>query len=181
MKDCINSPATFPGTFLCFFLFSLLVPNGLAAETYEECLLKKIKNAGASVTVGQLRSQCQAVIGSQPAAQSGDGESMVDRNGPAEIILKTALARKPAFFPHHRHQEKYPCGTCHHDSDYAGMMPNLEDRQEIYKCTACHNEDLPNEELNNFQDIGHALCRDCHRKNQDITSAKCTTCHRRNL
>lgn len=163
-----------------FFLFALLMfsgpPNSFAA-TIDDCLLDALKNADEAVTVGELRAQCQQMQeeGSLKQDSAGNG------NGPAEIILKTDRGRKPAFFPHHRHQEKYPCGTCHHDKDYPDMIMNFDANKTAYKCTSCHNKDLPNQELNGFQGIGHALCRECHRKNQDITSAKCTTCHRRNL
>jgi len=34
--------------------------------------------------------------------------------GPEEIVLKSAKAKKPALFPHKKHQEMYECSECHH-------------------------------------------------------------------
>ncbi|MEJ2690995.1 MAG: cytochrome c3 family protein, partial [Deltaproteobacteria bacterium] len=34
-------------------------------------------------------------------------------NGPAEITLTTKDAKKPAVFPHHKHQEFLKCAQCH--------------------------------------------------------------------
>jgi len=112
---------------------------------------------------------------------SENASSPVSSNGPAEMVLKTSQAKKPAYFPHKTHQDKYVCGRCHHSKDSSGRLVRYNEETNIYKCAACHNDDMPNEQLNGFQLIGHKLCRECHRKNQDITSAKCSTCHRKNL
>jgi hypothetical protein len=34
--------------------------------------------------------------------------------GPADIILQTEDARKPADFPHRQHQAAFSCTVCHH-------------------------------------------------------------------
>lgn len=102
-------------------------------------------------------------------------------NGPMEIVLKTAQAKKPAYFPHKKHQDKYFCSRCHHSKDSSGRKARYTEKTVIQKCTTCHNSEMPDEKLNDWQAIGHALCRDCHRKNRGITSAKCSTCHRKNL
>jgi hypothetical protein len=150
----------------------------------DECLMEALKSADNSVTVGQLREQCQeeetgTISRAKPSQDSPTVEMSSD--GPTEMVLKTAQARKPAYFPHKRHQDKYACGRCHHGRDSSGKLVKYTAKTIIYKCTACHDTDLPNEELSDFKLIGHKLCRECHRKNQDITSAKCSTCHRKNL
>ena len=178
---------------LAALLITLLFPaQDLYADNLNECLVEALKKADDSVTVGQLRKQCRKEAGSSstsppsqpdPAVEGRDdpNTNMMSENGPVEVILKTSKARNPAYFPHKRHQSKYTCGKCHHDRNSSGKLVKFTEKTNIYKCTACHNTDMPNEELNGFQLIGHKLCRECHRKNQDITSAKCSTCHRKNM
>lgn len=152
---------------LALVVFMVFVPGrALLADTQDDCLLKALQSADNSVTVGELRAKCL-----DPTAAVSDG--------PAEIILKTSLARKPAFFPHRRHQSIYPCATCHHGKDSSGRRIQYNPETIINKCTTCHNPDMPNMDLNGFKAIGHQLCRECHRTHQNITSAKCSTCHNR--
>ena len=183
---CIN-PKAFRKQIIIFtlavlgvFLFS---HQDLYAVNLEGCLLEALKYAEDSTTVKQLREQCQEETGTvskDKAHESAKAE--IDSHGPPEIILKTAQAKKPAYFPHRKHQDKYYCGTCHHGRDSYGRLIMYTQEMVIYKCTYCHNNiDMQNDKLNGFQLIGHKLCRECHRKNQNITSAKCSTCHRKNL
>lgn len=71
--------------------------------------------------------------------------------GPAEIILQTAKAKKPVKFPHHAHQERMKCDDCHKSEHFA---PSANEWTK---------------------DMGHALCKDCHKKNDGPT--KCNDCH----
>ena len=159
-----------------------LSARNLYADGLNECLVEALKYADDSVTVGELRKQCQEETGTISRTKPQDSPAVeIGSKGPAEMVLKTAQARKPAYFPHRIHQKKYPCGTCHHGQAPSGGIQKYNEKTVIYKCTACHNADMPNENLNGFQLIGHKLCRECHRKNQDITSARCSTCHRKNL
>ena len=178
--------STIPFAALCFTL--LLSAQNLCADNLNECLLEALKNAEASVTVDQLRKQCQPDTGTSSVAPSSQANSPVisntnimSENGPSEVIMKTSQGRKPAYFPHEKHQSKYTCGTCHHGKNSSGKLVKYTVKTIVEKCTACHNSSMPNEKLNSFKLIGHELCRECHRKNQDITSAKCSTCHRQNL
>lgn len=178
---------------LATILITLVLPGyNLSAGDLNECLTEALKTADDSVTVGQLRKQCGQKSKTDPAASSSpdnttvqasdvSGETVTGNNGPEEIVLKTPQAKKPAYFPHRRHQDKYTCGTCHHGSNSSGKKIEYDTQTAAYKCTDCHNAGMSNTELNSFKLIGHALCRQCHRKNQDITSAKCSTCHRKNL
>lgn len=177
MKNISNPLQTIMTSVAAFFTVSLLLGQFASASNLDECLLESLKKADDTVTVGQIREQCQ-----QNAETKGQvGSSGNGSNGPSEMILKTALSRKPAFFPHKSHQEKYDCGTCHHGKNSSGEKVGYSGEMVIGKCTTCHNADMPNKELNSFQAIGHKLCRECHRTHQDITKAKCSTCHRKGL
>lgn len=70
----------------------------------------------------------------------------------AEIVLKTTAAKKPALFPHAKHQGKMECDLCHKDANFPA-----DKKWDMKK--------------------GHALCLGCHKaKNQG--AIKCDGCHR---
>ncbi|HBI15553.1 MAG TPA: cytochrome C [Desulfobulbaceae bacterium] len=80
------------------------------------------------------------------------GMSMAaDDKGPAEITLKTAEGKKPAVFPHAKHQEKQECDLCHKAASYTPGAWTKE--------------------------TGHAQCQTCHKENENKELAKCKTCH----
>ena len=111
------------------------------------------------------------------------GISFAQNTGPETIILKTAKARKPAFFPHRAHQKKYACKTCHHTKTAAGKIGPYVAGQEK-ACTVCHNKDFPNKKLNGLHKVGHAKCRACHKKMKKEgkkAPTKCSGCHRKGL
>lgn len=98
-------------------------------------------------------------------------------NGPADMVLQTGNAKKPANFPHAKHQENLKCADCHHTKTADGKRgPYAEGAQA--KCVTCHNEtDMPdNKKLNNFKGVGHAQCKGCH-KDMAKGPSKCTGCH----
>jgi len=97
--------------------------------------------------------------------------------GPDEIILNEG-GNKPVKFPHAAHQEKNDCATCHHTNVDGKRTPVEGDSVKedgSAKCDNCHKEGFQNEKLAKWKDIGHALCKDCHKKNNGPT--KCTDCH----
>jgi len=115
----------------------------------------------------------------------GVSMSLAD-NGPAEITLNpdnrdAAKTGKPAVFPHAKHQEKkIDCGTCHHYQDDAGARTACMDDtlDKIAKCDTCHNADFANEKLRTWKQIGHGLCKDCHKKMKaEGAPTKCGACH----
>lgn len=206
MKDIapsrpVTSRARLQIIFFAALLTKLIIPaQGLSADQLNECLLDALIRADDSITVGQLREQCRQELGTgqttkfsqfSPADEKDNvsstdikGERIgltIDSDGPTAIILRTSQAKKPAFFPHKKHQDRYSCGKCHHGKDSSGMLVEYSANTIIKKCTACHNSNLPNKELDGFQLIGHRLCRECHRKNENLTLARCSTCHRKNL
>lgn len=187
MQDNITTKQNeFRGQFqiigFAFILITLFVSaQDLYAVNMNECLMEALKSADDSVTVGQLREQCQQETGTVSKEEPQDNSAEIGSNGPVEMVLKTSQAKKPAYFPHEKHQGKYSCGTCHHGKSPSGKLVKYTEKTVISNCSTCHNADMPNEELNDFQSIGHKLCRECHRKNQNITSAKCSTCHLKNL
>jgi len=96
--------------------------------------------------------------------------------GPKDITMSTPEEKKPASFPHRKHQDSIACMKCHHTK---GQI------MTVRKCTICHNiNDIKNEELNNLKDAGHRLCRGCHKAYKEETQkgAKnapltCRGCH----
>jgi len=105
--------------------------------------------------------------------------SLAEDKGPAEITLN-ADGKKPVLFPHAKHQEKNECGTCHHYQDESGARLACTDDtlDQIKKCDTCHNADFANEKLRKWKDIGHGLCKDCHKENKDAGApTKCNACH----
>ena len=98
--------------------------------------------------------------------------------GPADMTLQTEAAKKPAIFPHAKHQEKNSCGTCHHYVDGGNAVACGDDGENIGKCESCHNSAFGNEELNSFKKVAHKQCKGCHTKMKDAGApTKCTGCH----
>ena len=101
-------------------------------------------------------------------------------NGPADITINAdseSAKPKPAQFPHAKHQEKNDCAACHHIDD-GGKQAPLAEGGAVAKCDSCHNADFANEKLRKWKDIGHGLCKDCHKKMKaDGAPTKCTACH----
>jgi predicted CXXCH cytochrome family protein len=108
-----------------------------------------------------------------------------DTKGDAEITLNpdnrdAAKKGKPAVFPHAKHQEREKCGTCHHYQDDAGARAACDDDSldKIAKCDTCHDADFANEKLRKWKDIGHGLCKACHKKMKaEGAPTKCGACH----
>lgn len=91
--------------------------------------------------------------------------------GPEHITLKTTEAKKPAEFPHRKHQQFIGCMSCHHTKDRV---------MNIKKCRSCHNKNMNNQKLNNLKRAGHKLCKDCHKASQKAgrkAPTKCSSCH----
>jgi len=112
-------------------------------------------------------------------AMMGTGVSYAANAGPEEITLQTADAKKPAKFPHKKHQATIKCEECHHTQDATGKKGPYVEGQEK-KCETCHNKDFANAELNSWKGIGHARCKECHKKMEKEGKAaptKCTGCH----
>ncbi len=102
--------------------------------------------------------------------------------GPAEMVLKTDAAKKPAKFPHANHQAKNPCSECHHSKSADGKQLAYVDGQKIEKCATCHNADMADKKLDSFKDAAHKRCKGCHKaKKSEGASTKCTTCHVKGL
>ena len=112
------------------------------------------------------------------------GVSSAGNNGPEEIVLKSADAKKPARFPHKRHQALFKCEECHHTQSTAGKKGPYVEGQEK-KCESCHNKefhkDLHNlDGLNSLHEVCHALCKGCHRRVEregKRAPIKCAGCH----
>ncbi len=84
------------------------------------------------------------------------GTAVAKDKGPAEIVLKTAKAKKPVKFPHAKHQGMMECDTCHKSSHFAPAADKWTKKD------------------------GHALCKDCHKKMKKEgkkAPTKCNGCH----
>jgi hypothetical protein len=91
--------------------------------------------------------------------------------GPADMILQTEDARKPADFPHRQHQAAFSCTVCHHAKDEIMV---------IDKCANCHTIDISIADVNSYKKAAHKLCKDCHKKMNDQgkdAPIKCSGCH----
>jgi hypothetical protein len=103
-----------------------------------------------------------------------------DAKGPADITMNAdskSEKPKPAQFPHEAHQAKNDCATCHHTEDGDKQAP-LAEGAVVAKCDTCHKADFPNEKLRKWKDIGHGLCKACHKKmKEDGAPTKCGACH----
>lgn len=96
--------------------------------------------------------------------------------GPETITLNED-GKKPARFPHWAHQEKNECATCHH-KNVEGKQAPLAEGDTVAKCVTCHNADFANEKFRTFKDVGHGLCKECHKEMKDAGApTKCTGCH----
>lgn len=102
--------------------------------------------------------------------------------GPAVIKMQTARARKPAIFPHRKHQEMYECAVCHHGMDDEGNQTPYTEGMAIQHCATCHNPDMENTKLNSLMQAAHTRCKGCHKKVVEESGTagpigKCSGCH----
>ena len=107
----------------------------------------------------------------------GFGVTMTLAGEGPETITLNEDGKKPAQFPHWAHQEKNECATCHH-SQGADSKKGPYVAGEEKACSTCHNADFTNEKLRTFKDIGHGLCKECHKEMKEAGApTKCTGCH----
>jgi hypothetical protein len=102
--------------------------------------------------------------------------------GPAEIKMQTARKKKPALFPHRKHQGMYGCETCHHGTDADGKQTPYAEGMVIQHCVTCHNPKMENKKLSSLMQASHARCKGCHKKliaEGDAAGpiGKCSGCH----
>ncbi len=135
----------------------------------------------------------KAVIGFMGLVLCASTPLFAQDKGPEEIVLQTAEAKKPAFFPHAKHQAALECATCHHSMANGKQVPYKEG-DAIAKCDSCHNKDIlagveftPEGEdkplqMDTLKGAGHGRCLACHKsfaakdpEKKDLK--KCTTCH----
>ena len=99
-------------------------------------------------------------------------------SGPEIMELQTVTNKKPARFPHKKHQETFACEQCHHTKTEDGAKSSYVEGMEIKKCAFCHNnDDMTNPKLNSFKLAAHGLCKECHKQNRGLAPTKCSGCH----
>lgn len=108
--------------------------------------------------------------------------------GPASITLGES-GKKPAQFPHKKHQDAFKCAECHHLMAADGKQSPYVEGQEIKKCAACHNATVlagkmkDKLALDTLKGAGHGACLQCHKMKNDEPALKdkhldkCDTCH----
>ena len=104
-------------------------------------------------------------------------------NGPAEIVLKTADAKKPAAFPHKKHQEMMKCAECHHTMTADGKKGPYVAGQEK-ACPTCHDgKQIKDHKVATFKNAAHQRCKGCHKEglNGKKGPTKCSACHKKGL
>jgi hypothetical protein len=104
------------------------------------------------------------------------------KRGPAVIKMQTARKKKPALFPHRKHQGMYDCAECHHGMDSEGKQLPYIDGMVIQHCVTCHNPTMENKQLGSLMKAAHARCKGCHKKvvAESGTAGpigKCSGCH----
>ena len=91
-------------------------------------------------------------------------------NGPEEITLDLT-GKKPAVFPHKKHQDKgLACAECHHTKSADGSRgPYVAGEEKA--CKTCHTDDK------DLKKKFHSNCKGCHKEKG--VSRSCSTCHPR--
>ncbi len=98
--------------------------------------------------------------------------------GPADIVMQTAQAKKPAQFPHAKHQAAFKCEECHHSKTADGKQGPYEAGKEA-KCESCHDgKTVTNPKIDSFMKAAHENCKGCH-KAQKKGPDKCDGCHKK--
>jgi hypothetical protein len=105
-------------------------------------------------------------------------KTVASDKGPAEMTLTTAAAKKPATFPHAKHQETLKCDECHHTMTADGKQGPYEAGKEA-KCESCHDgKTVTNPKVANFMKAAHENCKGCHQANKKGPT-KCDGCHKK--
>ena len=105
--------------------------------------------------------------------------SIASDKGPEVMILKTAKAKKPATFPHKKHQDMMECKECHHTMNADGTQGPYVAGQE-HKCETCHDgKKIKNKKVSKFMKAAHKKCKGCHKAgyNGKKGPKKCPACH----
>ncbi len=104
--------------------------------------------------------------------------------GPSEMTMNPD-GKKPALFPHAKHQEQLKCGECHHGKGSDGKQVAYTEGQEIQKCATCHTGDMLKGKVKGktaMQRAGHGNCLACHKDMAKKDAKykqlkKCSNCH----
>ncbi|MDX1775372.1 MAG: cytochrome c3 family protein [Desulfobulbales bacterium] len=102
--------------------------------------------------------------------------------GPVVIKMQTSRKKKPALFPHRKHQQMYGCEECHHGMDSEGNQVPYIEGMAIQHCVTCHNPTMKNKKLSSLTQAAHARCKGCHKKvvaesGKAGPIGKCSGCH----
>ena len=100
------------------------------------------------------------------------GISVAGNAGPAEMVLKTDAGKKPATFPHKKHQDLMKCEQCHHTKAADGKQGPYVAGKEA-KCASCHTA------KGAYKKVAHKNCKGCHKAGFEGKNGptKCKGCH----
>ena len=105
--------------------------------------------------------------------------SIAADHGPEVIVMKTVKAKKPATFPHKKHQDMMECSQCHHTMNADGTQGPYKAGEEK-GCETCHDgKKIANKKVSKFMKAAHKNCKGCHKKGYKGKNGpkKCPACH----
>lgn len=97
--------------------------------------------------------------------------------GPAEMTLKTKKGKKPAAFPHKKHQEMMDCAECHHSKGADGKQQAYSKGMKIAKCETCHDGTMANKKVATYKNAAHVNCKGCHKAKKKGPTGCTKGCH----
>jgi hypothetical protein len=105
---------------------------------------------------------------------------------PDEVTIENQYEKDrkpPVKLTHKKHATDYgvSCEDCHHD--YQGGKNVWKEGDEVKKCSACHDPENKQGNVDKLNNAYHQNCKDCHKelvksgKSKDAPYRKCTKCH----
>jgi len=104
---------------------------------------------------------------------------------PDDILIENegykADIKGPVKLSHKKHSTDYGavCTDCHHE--YDGGKNVWKEGQPVKKCSACHDPQKTEGNVQKLQTAYHSNCKDCHKEHQDKNAPykKCNDCHQK--
>ena len=79
----------------------------------------------------------------------------------------------------HSTDHKVACNQCHHD--YKDGNNVWKEGDPVQKCSACHDPEKKQGNVDKLQNAFHKNCKDCHKelKDKEAPYKKCNDCHQK--
>jgi hypothetical protein len=102
---------------------------------------------------------------------------------PSDIMIENkgykSDKKGPVKFAHKKHSTDYKlaCTECHHD--YKDGKNVWKDTDPVKKCSACHNPEKKQGNVDKLQQAYHKNCQGCHKEKHPDKAPykKCNDCH----